>query len=53
MKDITQKLNTYLHHQGNTHLTIILLVLISIGLVVALFAPPEIKILFIVWWLLP
>lgn len=53
MKDITQKLHNYLHSQGNTHLTIILLLLVSVGLAVALFAPPEVKILFITWWVLP
>lgn len=53
MKDITQKLSTYLHGQGNTHLTIILFALLAIGLGIALFAPPEIKILFILWWVLP
>jgi hypothetical protein len=51
--DILTKFETYLHNQGNKHLTIILLALVFIGFAVALIAPPEIKLLFITWWLLP
>lgn len=43
----------YLHAQGNTHLTIILFILIGLGIFVALFAPPEVKLLVITWWILP
>lgn len=51
--DILNVIQSYLHNQGNTHLTIILLALVSIGFGVALFAPPEVKLAFILWWLLP
>lgn len=51
--NILAQLETYLHNQGDAHLTIILLGLVFIGFGVALFAPPEIKLLLITWWLLP
>lgn len=51
--EIVSKLENYLHQQGNEHLTIILLGLAVFGIVVALFAPPELKLLVIVYWLLP
>lgn len=52
MNNLLSKVETYLHNQGDTHLTIILFVLLFIGLGVALFAPPEVKLLFITWWVL-
>jgi hypothetical protein len=51
--DILQRLESYLHNQGNDHLTLILLALVFIGFAIALFAPPEVKLLLITWWLLP
>lgn len=51
--DVISVIESYLHSQGNTHLTIILLALVLIGFGVALFAPPEVKLAFILWWLLP
>lgn len=51
--DILSKLDAYLHNQGNVHLSIILLALSALGIIVALFAPPEVKLGFILWWLLP
>lgn len=51
--DLKTQLETYLHNQGDLHLTITLLILVTIGFLVALFAPPEVKLTVIVWWLLP
>lgn len=53
MSNLFARFESYLHNQGDTHLTIILLALVFIGFTVALFAPPEVKLLLITWWLLP
>lgn len=50
---IFKEIDNWLHNQGDKELTVLLIALSIMGILVALFAPPEIKLIVATYWIVP